>query len=169
VRVADPGVTEVRVQPERDERRVLQRHPEVFLLDLEFALERCAGASLRYRLSNPVQQQRELKRPGTLLDVVGHAGVDRLLGDFLVPLAREEDERQFWPPLADRVEQFESVRPGHLVVADYAVDVVRFEMVENVVGVVHRVQRDVVVVLDDEAAQEIREQRVVVDVNHRNR
>jgi len=81
-----------------------------------------------------------------------------------LPLPREQHERELGKRLADALQEFDPVGPGHVVVRDDAVDRPLCQRVESVVGVRGRGYLEAVVLPFEELRHEVGEIGLVVDV-----
>jgi len=123
------------------------------------------GAILLDGVADPVCQQFVLFGTALLLEVVGRAARERVAGDCLAALAREEDEREAGVLASDRLEKVEPVHHRERVVADDAVDsVVVLEIVERLRRAHPRDDVEPVALLVEERRRQLRELPVVVDV-----
>jgi hypothetical protein len=121
------------------------------------------------RVRDPVGEDGVLVAAGRLLEVVGHAGGDRLARHPLVALAGEQDERDLLVAVPYRLEERQAVRPGHLVVRDDAVDPLGLEHVEPGLDAGHAGDLEPVVLAFEEPRGQFAERPVVVDVEDPDR
>jgi len=129
---------------------------------VEVLFQPSVGSDRRHGVADP-RREPFVRVVAVFREVLVDAGGDGLARHPLGARSGEQDEGEVAAPLPDGVEQFDPVGPGHVVIADDAVERARLGRVERRRRIALRRHVEPVVPLLDERRRGVGEPRFVVD------